>query len=74
MTWVIQVLRDGYGVDADMAVKAYGLALFTRFGGFSHEDAKLLCELGKLDVRNRSIHSYIMKYNVYARKPLPEKK
>lgn len=57
------------GIITETGLEAYGLALLTRFGGWSEKDAKLLCEEGVKEIRSRKVHAYMPHIQVVGRKP-----
>jgi len=40
------------------AFEAFGMALFTRYHGFSAEEAKEICALARKDVWEKRVHAY----------------
>jgi len=56
-------------LNASTGFEAYGLALMVRYGGFTAEEAKRVCEGCMTNIRSKDIHVYNNHWVVVGRKP-----
>ncbi|KAH7166430.1 S-adenosyl-L-methionine-dependent methyltransferase [Dactylonectria macrodidyma] len=56
----------------EMAIEAYSLALFTRFGGWTSEEVQVLLALVRAELKTNKIHLYTYAAYITGRKPLED--